>query len=206
MPYLHRSTLPPVLNNTCEEIHYNLHPHTDLIIALANGAKGQVLRGKDNKVWVDESRDICLNAVINGFQSVRIKPSLKLIDWSKMPVGTVTNNGRISVNNLNVKHLYLLTVSEENTIYGFSRDTVHNLRLIEQTDFTYWSGGECPVPEGVLLEVVFRDGDIQFINKESLVMMLRWDHTGRGSDIIAYRITGLTDGYTDNLSEVVSCK
>lgn len=49
-----------------------------------------------------------------------------------------------------------------------------------------WKGGECPVPEGVRVEVVFRD----FYGDMRCPETFRWGHKGDGSDIIAYRIIG----------------
>jgi hypothetical protein len=126
-----------------------------------------------------------------------IKPKKKLIDWSKMPRGTMTNYGEI-----------LKAYDKSSQILGtespFSVSDAHtcNLRLAEQTEFTYWGGGECPVPEGVVVVAVFRRGD----SDEGAPSDFEWEHYPESDlnddrDIIAYRITGLADGWTDNPEE-----
>jgi hypothetical protein len=124
-----------------------------------------------------------------------IKPNKKLIDWSKMPRGTMTNFGEL----LSVKGI--AKVLNPNTGFGLSGKIgvdlvrLENLRLAEQTEFTYWGGGECPVPEGVMVEVVIRRDDklkkvgTDFIWFRDLIL---------DNEIIAYRITALADGWTDN--------
>ena len=48
-----------------------------------------------------------------------------------------------------------------------------------------WSGGECPVADGVKVDIRFRNGDeIESLNG----FLSRWNHIGSGVDIIAYRI------------------
>jgi hypothetical protein len=127
-----------------------------------------------------------------------IKPKKRLVDWSKMPLGTMTDRGEIRAAfgkfvqiEARVKHIqkYDLTITE-------------NLRLTEQTEFTYWGGGECPVPEGVVVVAVFRRGD----SDEGAPSDFEWEHYPKSDlnddrDIIAYRITGLADGWTDNPEE-----
>jgi hypothetical protein len=119
-----------------------------------------------------------------------IKPKKRLIDWQKMPRGTMTNRGS------------LLSVSRDGGIHVLITNEYYSclyqpqeIRLAEQTQFTYWGGGECPVPEGVIVEVVIRRDE----KLEGVATNFIWyrDIT-RNNEIIAYRITGLADGWTDN--------
>ena len=49
-----------------------------------------------------------------------------------------------------------------------------------------WSGGECPVGDGERVQVRFEDG---WVSGESFVpTALRWNRSGKDSDIVAYRI------------------
>ena len=48
-----------------------------------------------------------------------------------------------------------------------------------------WGGGECPVEEGTLVDVGFRDGD-DGMNIEAIDLL--WNHENWGADIIAYRL------------------
>lgn len=55
-----------------------------------------------------------------------------------------------------------------------------------------WQGGDCPLPEGLAVEVMFRLG--QTTNHR--YMDGRWSHVDSGGDIIAFKVTGLADGWT----------
>lgn len=48
-----------------------------------------------------------------------------------------------------------------------------------------WGGGECPVEEGTLVDVRFRDGDDD-MNIEAIDLL--WNHENWSADIIAYRL------------------
>lgn len=63
-------------------------------------------------------------------------------------------------------------------------------------DWIEWNGGECPVPAGTLVDVLYRDGA-----QQASVRALRtytplgphrlaasWTHEGLGDDIVRYRI------------------
>jgi hypothetical protein len=129
-----------------------------------------------------------------------IKPKKKLIDWSKMPRGTMTNYGEIiGIAHTNRRSRFIVLGSDK---YSSQLMLDKELRLAEQTEFTYWGGGECPVPEGVIVEAVFRRGD----SDEGSALDFEWQHSPRSClnddrDIIAYRITGLVNEWTDNLED-----
>ena len=57
-----------------------------------------------------------------------------------------------------------------------------------------WDGGECPLPEGFVVEVWWRDGtdDIRTINSGN---GLYWGHNNHASDIIHFKVLRLADGY-----------
>ena len=46
-----------------------------------------------------------------------------------------------------------------------------------------WTGGECPIEQGVRVEIRFRDGEVITVVNHGF----RWDHNGLGGDIVAYR-------------------
>lgn len=48
-----------------------------------------------------------------------------------------------------------------------------------------WGGGECPVEEGTLVDVIFRDGDD---DKNIEAIDLLWNHENWSADITAYRL------------------
>lgn len=130
-----------------------------------------------------------------------IKPKKKLIDWSKMPRGAMTNCGELigfsSPHPVSGKiYPQCLRKSFDSSSYNMEQ-----LRLEEQTQFTYWGGGECPVPEGVNVKCILRKG-IELNNCSNLYWMHDYGVTP-DRHIIAYRITGLADGWTDNPEESV---
>jgi len=50
---------------------------------------------------------------------------------------------------------------------------------------------ECPLPDGVMVEAVLRDGGEISRPAE----LFRWSFTGTGGDIIRFRVTGLAEGW-----------
>lgn len=65
-----------------------------------------------------------------------------------------------------------------------------------------WQGGECPLPEGLLLHIQYRDSNIHTHIKN--YTGIGWTYNRQGSlhqdaspedDIIAFKITGLADGW-----------
>jgi hypothetical protein len=118
------------------------------------------------------------------------KPKKRLIDWSKMPRGTMTSGGTF----LSVYGYYANILQSNDRLV---RILLSELRLKEQTQFTYWGGGECPVPEGVVGQVIFRKGNIGGQQDISKYGGHLWAHHNNFADTIAYRITGLADEWTD---------
>jgi hypothetical protein len=109
------------------------------------------------------------------------KPKLKLVDKSALPAfAAVRVAGQMQIGEFRNYSLVM---------------NAGNFRIAEQKDFQYWGGGECPVPEGLVVEVVRRN---KFVGRHEGKMCI-WDHDHRtDKDIIAYRIIGLADGWTDD--------
>jgi len=57
-----------------------------------------------------------------------------------------------------------------------------------------WQGGECPLPEGFRVKVWFRDGS-ESTRSIASGNGLYWGQNNHGSDIIAFEVLGLADGY-----------
>jgi hypothetical protein len=144
------------------------------------------------KITVDPAEWRALFGVICAAQTVQSEPKKRLIDWSQMPKGTMTNFGTL----LSANEQYAETVSDSE--YS-NRRKLAALRLAEQPEFEYWAGGECPVPEGVVVEAVRRDGvKFQTAPTHPEAIAYDWQHDLGDQDIIAFRIIGLSDGWTDN--------
>ena len=60
-----------------------------------------------------------------------------------------------------------------------------------------WQGGDCPLPEGFIVKLYLRDGQVEKAGDCFLTSWTHdWPHKGCGmSDIIAFEVVGLADGY-----------
>jgi hypothetical protein len=131
--------------------------------------------------------------IVKGLNHPDNQSKKKLINWSKMPAGTMTNFGKL---------LHVVDPFVNSIAIVFDETTCHSkeyrqsdLRIAEQTEFTYWAGGECPLPDGLHIGFVLRDGSTCDVVHAS---RLCWSHRSGANDCIAYRIIGLADGWTDD--------
>lgn len=122
---------------------------------------------------------------------------MKLIDWAKVPRGTMTNKGEIIYVHMSVATVLLY--DEEGIPSETNVMPTQWLRIVPATSWTYHEGGECPVPEGLTFDFITRAG-FEWNNGDTF----QWEHTGSNSDTIAYRITGVdrAGGFTDDTEEV----
>lgn len=120
---------------------------------------------------------------------------MKLIDWTKVPRGTMTNKGEIVgvANQSDYPTPRMSVLHDSKTGWRVTDYKVADLRIAPQTRWTYHDGEECPVPEGLMIEVEYLLG---YVMQEQ--NGYRWDK------IVAYRITGVdsTGNYTDRPEEV----
>tara|TARA_R110000868_G_scaffold403510_1_gene680846 strand:- start:1963 stop:2475 length:513 start_codon:yes stop_codon:yes gene_type:complete len=66
-----------------------------------------------------------------------------------------------------------------------------------------WQGGECPLPEGFMVKVWYRNTLLTQFN-DRLATSIRWCHDGDVDDIIAFEVLGLADGYVMPYDKEVS--
>ena len=194
------------------------HKHYDLILERARqDASGETAAGW----WAWESVlgvTWCPCAILPNFTAsnyrytmtdkhpryVPPKPKLKLIDMMALPRGTwVRTAGAIQTDREVLGRgmegvLHVLALADYATFYYTAQ-----LRIIEQKEFTFWGGGgACPVPEGVVCEVVTRGTQtLMFTNPTVQV----WAHNAQTVslyEIIGYRITGVAGGWTDDPSVI----
>ncbi len=52
------------------------------------------------------------------------------------------------------------------------------------TQWIEWLGGECPIPDGKLVELQFRNGDALVV---AMAGAWQWWHSGKKHDVVAYR-------------------
>lgn len=128
-----------------------------------------------------------------------IEPEKKKLDWSKIPVNTVVSVS-YDGEHWSPRRFLRQAIDGGFEVFanGTSKDTgevnfsYKHCKLIEQTTFTFWHGGGCPLPHGVMVGIVFRNGNVGENQKATDYV---WLHNSDDDDIIAYRIIGLADGW-----------
>jgi hypothetical protein len=112
---------------------------------------------------------------------------MKLIDWAKVPRGTMTNYGEVLLVKKSTRPYAIVFEEEDCRDYSIS-----NLRIVPQTRWTYHDGGECPVPEGLTFEVLYPWVGYRHIKTSA-------DNIWGWSEVFAYRSTGVdrNGGWTD---------
>jgi hypothetical protein len=183
------------------------HKYADLAIAAVEGVK-QMQRAYTDAcfgmthpaTYKDCSSEVALELIMGGFgYQVRIKPALQLIDWSKMPAGTMTNHGELlKVNSLTQSAITLVGCDTE---YW----KLNNLRLAEQTTFTHLpKGTPPPVVEGLVFEYEYPAA----IFVGATIVDYATGHTWLHSVpcIYAYRVIGVdhANGWTDDPSNAAA--
>lgn len=68
----------------------------------------------------------------------------------------------------------------------------YNYCLPRMNHWQSWQGGECPLPEGIVVETIYREDSMP---EKNVVTDLFWKHHSEADDIIAFKVIGLADGY-----------
>lgn len=182
------------------------HPHADKILEKARqDATGETEAGW----WFWESRDISgkVNPCFLKEDSYRYNmtcnhplfkpPKLKLVDMGKLPVGSMVNVKFL------VRPLHMMVKQDDQgqiILWSLTAQTrtikAPELRIAVHEEFTYWGGNsQCPVPDGLIIEFITRGrGKNQLETSDTGC----WLHVNTPHDIIAYRIIGLANGWTDD--------
>ena len=166
----------------------NKERYLKLVAIYSALAEGKQLQQKINGIWYDrESIEPPDNSILDNW---RVKPELKPVDLSVLIESgidcemTRSTDESITVitklDEIYDSHTYL---SIENDVYG----TCHPRHY----HWHSWQGGKCPLPKGFEVEVLLRNGNSMTRNLKSY----QWSHTGYDTDIIAFKVIGLEDGY-----------
>lgn len=150
--------------------------------------------------WAEPSSDqAAVIAWINNPDSVRIKPELKPIDLSVLidsgidcefsnpapyigrTIGVLKTINPIQVGD----RIYLGNVSGSGGLNDYARCKPR------MNHWHAWPGGECPLPEGFLVEILMRDGTGRGIQEHP--NNLYWSHDNGKPDIIAFKVIGTAD-------------
>jgi hypothetical protein len=104
------------------------------------------------------------------------EPKTKVIDWSKVNTDIVP-----------VKH----TVGQAFYVNDLANYKDIELALVTGKKIA-WTGGECPLPEGVMVRRKLRCGALL---EPTDAEVIDWTHTKSDLDIIWFEVTGYADGY-----------
>lgn len=78
-----------------------------------------------------------------------------------------------------------LREASDHDISTISRDQYEAVLAAKNDGWIDWSGGECPVSDSEIVDVIFGPGGRMSTN---IAGCWRWSHSGTDSDIIAYRL------------------
>lgn len=166
---------------------------------------------EDGEIKMQQANGNTSSMMVKSGSLVRvtvIEPEKKKLEWSKIPVNTVVSVSDDGENWL-LRHFFRQATDGRFQVFanGTSKDTgavnfdYRHCKLIEQTTFTYWPGGGCPLSDGVMVECVFIDDGIRhtkcFVAGSDDAWNNCWDSDPLNGyqKIIAYRIIGLADGW-----------
>ena len=122
----------------------------------------------------------------------RLKPEKKIIDLSKMVGSDILCEFSNSGNQWSINKL--TEIDEDQGYYYYdSYDYFYKCRIM-QDHFHSWQGGECPLPEGLIVEIRYIDHlDGEYTEIEEKIVknyqMIDW------SMVIAFKVLGAADGY-----------
>jgi hypothetical protein len=127
---------------------------------------------------------------------LRMKPKLKQINWSKLPVDTLITLGictglderYFSSFNSGLVHYYQGGTTSKTAASNSDVFTINpsNVRIAPDQPWTVWLGGACPLPDGLEYEYMIHDEPGQVMTNKESASSYSWVH----NDIYAYRLTG----------------
>ena len=111
----------------------------------------------------------------------RIKPTKKVIDLS-----VLIDSG------IDCTHDFLEGYGPLDN--SWTEESLCEARVVPRTKYVHaWLGGECPLPEGFRVKVCMRDDSVR--GDMCSHFNWKWSYKAAGSDIIAFEVLGLADGY-----------
>lgn len=158
----------------------------ELFSALSEGKSLQIKRGSSGE-WED-TRDYPV--VYGDISNWRVKPELKPVDLSVLIESGIDCEfwDKIGAISTSIK---TLTGIDSSLQYPYL-NTAHSYKYCQpRHDYWHvWLGGDCPLPRGFVIDCMLRNG-----NTYENAVDLSWEHAGYGSDIIAFKVLRLADGY-----------
>ena len=129
----------------------------------------------------------------------RIKPTHKVIDLSVLiETGIDVELGDFQGVFFLGGHLTHIIEKGSSSMYNASDSTnAHSYARPRMNHKHAWFSGNCPLPEGFVVEVWYRDGlrlPDNLMNS-GIYNKTGWIHKNIGRDIIAFEVLGIADGY-----------
>lgn len=124
----------------------------------------------------------------------------KKIDWSKIPIDTsviagvsmASRRGHFAGVDTGFKMIF--DCGQTSFSYEHRQVQCNDMTIdFNSCKWQPWFGGGRPIPEGILVDVIYRSGE----RREGIVLRntLCWGHDSSSLDIIAYRIAGVEEGW-----------
>ena len=128
-------------------------------------------------------------------QDWRIKSTKKIIDLSVLIDSQIDCEFKDDISERITIGKLLEITNDDNYPYttGNSRADEYGQCQPRMNHKHTWLGGDCPLPEGFMVKVWLRDADYE--EGRRLVSEIIWCHDNTLSDIIAFEVLGLSDGY-----------
>lgn len=144
------------------------------------------LSGGSNAWAIDVDYEICKTDRHPDNQ----KPKLKLIDWRKVPIGTMTNLGEVLALRL-IRGVYQFLIKDVDKRDYCMFFSIENLRIVPATKWTAIQDEDfAPVYEGFVIEY-------RYVNGSGLLAACNHP-LPNCAIVVAYRVIGIADGYTDD--------
>lgn len=136
--------------------------------------------------WVDRPRS---TPSIEEIDCWRVRPQLKPVDLSVLIESGIDcefweEENKVWVGKLTeIMPCDYSVYKTESGFYNFCRPRMNHWHV--------WLGDDCPLPEGFMVEVIYRDGDRDTLESSKL----HWTCYSSVEDIIAFKVLRLTEEY-----------
>ena len=123
------------------------------------------------------------------------KPTKKIIDLSVLIESGIDCEFSDDVHASAIAKLETITTSHTGEPYYINDKGLYWGRCTPRMNHKHaWQGGDCPLPEGFRVKIWRRNGE-EGDAGDAFHLILRWSNEKWESDIIAFEVLGVADGY-----------
>lgn len=162
------------------------HKWAEVLIAIAEGKEAQYRHEHTDGEW--RTGGGALNPISCEDWEWRIKPAKKAVDLSVLIKSGIDCEFWSGNKSKNIHKLMCIS----NKDYKAKGRKYYNKCRPRMDNWHSWQGGDCPLPEGFIIDVTTRDNRIL---KGKEVQDLRWGFKKLEGDIIAFKVIGLAEGW-----------